>query len=222
MSHISDHSASNHKVQVVKKSIDKISNDNICEYRLEILNIIKNVYSESSNLIVSRSGHEAIWYHRRSIFEILLKYLINWDLIKALEIIDTSFYGIPEFENDMISWNDSFEYFFDTLNNFFSATGCLNNLTAVQNIFKKWIAFECSFCISSIRPNPFWDNKSQKNLAFNYLQFIFFRVNSSPKIYIIYLLHFLTIIFFLLLSLSFFIISQTVQTIKAFKLHFNI
>jgi hypothetical protein len=189
MSHISDHSASNHKVQVVKNSIDKISNDNICEYRLEILNILKNVYSESSNLIISRSGHEAIWYHRRSIFEILLKSLINWDLIKELEIFDDSIYEIPEFKNDLISWNDSFEFFFDALNNFFGAIDCLNNLTAVQNIFKKWILFECSFCISSIQPNQFWDNESQKNLAFNYLQFIFFRVKSLFKIYIIYLLY---------------------------------
>lgn len=82
--HVSDHSAVNHRIQVVKRILEQVdyiayivhgeSHDTIINVSDWVL-FLERMFQESEELIWSRPGHEALWYLRRSLLEILLTHL---------------------------------------------------------------------------------------------------------------------------------------------------
>lgn len=79
--HVSDHSAVNHRLQVIKRILDQVEclayivHGESYEAKTGMddwVVFLERMFRESEELIWSRPGHEALWYLRRSLLEILL------------------------------------------------------------------------------------------------------------------------------------------------------
>eukprot|EP01032_Pedospumella_encystans_P022027 gene22027-24973_t len=82
--HVSDHSAVNHRLQVIKRILEQVEclayivhreNDEATTGMDDWVVFLERMFRESEVLIWSRPGHEALWYLRRSLLEILLTQL---------------------------------------------------------------------------------------------------------------------------------------------------
>ena len=82
--HVSDHSAVNHRIQVLlhifasSSALSYVVNGDIAESNDMIAPVLKlkllgRVFQESEELVQSRPGHESLWALRRSLVEILLQ-----------------------------------------------------------------------------------------------------------------------------------------------------
>eukprot|EP01032_Pedospumella_encystans_P002036 gene2036-2383_t len=82
--HVSDHSAVNHRLQVIKRILEQVEclayivhgeNYKAMTGMDDWVVFLERMFRESEELIWSRPGHEALWYLRRSLLEILLTQL---------------------------------------------------------------------------------------------------------------------------------------------------
>jgi len=105
LAHVSDHSAVNHKNQILIRLI-KLKSNNEDIIRVLITTLIKN-----EKLLLLRPGNEALWYDRRGIMLLLLSkmkdiHIDNWNHIYTKRI--------PQYIND---FNTNNEYIIENFDN---------------------------------------------------------------------------------------------------------
>ena len=105
LAHVSDHSAVNHKNQILNRLI-KLKSNNEDIIRVLITTLIKN-----EKLLLLRPGNEALWYDRRGIMLLLLSkmkdiHIDNWNHIYTKRI--------PQYIND---FNTNNEYIIENFDN---------------------------------------------------------------------------------------------------------
>lgn len=82
--HVSDHSAVNHRIQVIKRIMadaEVLSHVVQCEIQCAIadetfamqIRFLSSMFAHSAEVITSRPGHESLWCLRRSLLEILFR-----------------------------------------------------------------------------------------------------------------------------------------------------
>lgn len=198
MKHISDHSASNHKIQVVLQLISLRQNagdlpgtpGNLSS-QTKLLEVFRSVLKESNELIIARPGHESLWYHRRSLVEALFDSIGKAGLLSARSCL------VEE-----ASWNARSGYFKEnvvscTVADTITATDCFidaalaaftslahtvdkeppNILSQGDELLRCWLLSETVFLSVATIKNDMWDYKDQILLAGNYLYFSLSRVS---------------------------------------------
>ena len=206
MTHISDHSCSNHKIQVVIRLIQYdndilscLPNDDTLSARKRTLAVCQSMLRESSDLVINRPGHESLWYHRRALVELIFCTLSQWQGIFTSEssmITKTLILKIKSFETDLVAVLDSIsdinsttppeEMSLSFLNKLFHSVSHLLELgkdspdasDAIVLFVYDWLSYEISFIFSAILKNHIWDdNKNQQShLVLQYFHFSLSRV----------------------------------------------
>jgi hypothetical protein len=156
MSHISDHSASNHRVQVAVHILSRgqdyfrwvagqntdvnagehcsdgsVKNDlghKKLELRLQSISFLHGLLTDSQMLLLLRPGHEALWYYRRSMFSMLL--IMVYGMQRCSPCGDSSFDSV----NEVVS-SDGWGVFPDITPSSNGTTPILFNSTDNAHIF---------------------------------------------------------------------------------------
>lgn len=76
--HVSDHSCVNHRYQVITRLMTQLESRNSnSRKKTTRMDFLSATFNESANLIESAPGHEALWYHRRSLVILLEQHVRN-------------------------------------------------------------------------------------------------------------------------------------------------
>jgi hypothetical protein len=188
MRHISDHSASNHKIQVVTRLIECQSRPSTSMFRLKCLDIYYQMLSESSELIVLRPGHESLWYHRRSLHEMLLNALSDRDIF-CFSLENDLVEDVCTFESrltvvcDISVGSNRAQLSSSTLRTLFDA---LQEDVSHRFFVHHLLCSEASFLSSTLVKQELWDQKDQLLLASHYFRFSLCRVSFTDSLLFIF------------------------------------
>ena len=172
LNHVSDHSASNHKIQVIVRLINLEGTN-----KFTILNIFENMLAESAYLIVHRPEHESLWCHRRTLLEMLFEALSKWKIIGFTEgVIDDIIACFSEYLTsfqDNCAENFDHEYYATRLFDYLRQ--CLRSNDDIyvtgNNFTMYWLRAEITFLLSSALNRGMWDGKEQEHFMQQYVRF---------------------------------------------------
>lgn len=170
LNHVSDHSASNHKTQVVIRLIH-IENAS----KFTVLNVLESMLMESAELIVQRPGSESLWYHRRSLVEMLFEVLSKWNIIEITDIsFEQSIMHLSGFLSRVHHRNLRDAHFECDIKNSFDALRThvkskTRSNSTVNNFLFHWLSAEITFSLSSYR--GIWNQENQQKFVQKYLKF---------------------------------------------------
>ena len=170
LNHVSDHSASNHKIQVILRLVYLEGGD-----KSAILNIFESMLMESADIISRRPGVESMWYHRRNLIELLLETLSSWNIVEytddKIEFIIIHFSSfLSIFHRGDINRNGSESHvsiLFEGLRELVARKD--NSSIARKSMIINWLSAEADFILSFY--TGIWGQENQRSFMHKYLKF---------------------------------------------------
>ena len=203
--HVSDHSAVNHRIQVIKRILEQVEclacivhgeNDETTNGMDDWVVFSERMFRESEELIWSRPGHEALWYLRRSLLEILLTQLqkslspgmllcvLGNAIISAEEVgqltlvtstsIETSAAAVELDPPSDATTKNSFALLSTYLTQ--QRTGSVDVMDQLVSWLLALLHYEKRFAQRCVDHTAAWDYQAQRAMATRYAAFVLDRV----------------------------------------------
>ena len=169
MKHISDHSASNHKIQVIQRLIDIQNKEQLSPSGT--IQVLLIALKDSRRLILLRPGHESLWYHRRCVIEIMLSNISEWKLQDAqfVPYIITSFQQTIE-----LILKDSIEA--EEIEKFLEDFSDIRTDKSLSKFITQFLESEAAFISRVLVGDIVWDQRDQQRHLKSYFNFVCSRV----------------------------------------------
>lgn len=185
--HVSDHSAANHRSQVIQNIVQILLRDSdesttsipatkdpyfSSVGKTTMCNFLGNILSESSSLITHRPGNETLWYHRRGVMQIALQILSSTnpgsgygDSISTDEVVSDCEKSLTEIAALRTSQREMMIFNHNTV-----------NLDEMQKALLGFVSHELKFIESILRDGSAWNHDKQSCYCTRYLAFLFYSV----------------------------------------------
>lgn len=180
MKHISDHSASNHKIQVIQRIYEMQKSSDSAG-----MAVLVSALRDSRRLILARPGHESLWYHRRCIVETMLSKVSEWQW--QFPAIDSAVVRrFTESVNKLViditdadAVESSLGEFCSTITNSIAEGKDERLISFITAFFESEAAFISRVSVGEV----VWDQHSQLRHMQSYFGFVCSRVRATLSIY---------------------------------------
>lgn len=195
-SHVSDHSAASHAVQVLRFFVGAAPRAlTESEDAERSVNIIIGGLLTNQELICQRPGSEALWCQRRSIIGYLLQILrtIRGNLITAAAHSDLSVLKVIDWSFKITSIDCTYpvDDYVEVLSSDVKESLPSLHFNSVDSIHQdiesflvQFIAAEYSFCCKCCNASDAWNYEAQKKYAHRYILFLLILVSTIGNIYV--------------------------------------
>jgi len=189
--HVSDHSAVNHRLQVILHIIHMMHDHS--EWALELeppknesylsffdksstILLLEKALDDSSSLIIARPGYESLWSHRRSLLQLslpILRMSVSTRTPETLSITDL-YHSCLSSMNKVAEVVGGVEVLSSPNNKIGSAFdgGDMAHLLDVLHL----IQFEAEFVLSCVSDRSSWNHDNQVVHGVRYLLFLLYQV----------------------------------------------